>query len=726
MKKLLFLVSAVMCAFNANAELSTTRFSSNNYLNEWGHLTLVGNQLSSSTGEAVKLKGWSTYVINYDDATNCLSKDAFAQMKAWGANIVRLAVSPSNTDGGYASDSAATVESVMTYIKYCHELGMYCLINWNVSDENGVGDPTLYQTNAKTFFETISKEVVDKKWNDGVLYEAFSEPNSTVTWEQIKTYATTYVLPALKENDPGSICLVGTPYWCQRPDSAAADPINYDGVNIMYTFHYYACNHQYLLNNFKDASAKIPLFVSEWSSGSVVSGNTNCCSASSDKFMAYCDKSSAGEYQDISWCYLAWGQKDTYDNSLKAESCGIYTRDNLTTSGKYIYEVLNGINIIDLKGCGCAPENHTAKIPSRASATGGELNVGYYEMYRNEDEITLPDSINTKTTNTIMHELWGQGEGITYHDLNTSAYAKVKDPSTGEEYTDYTVAAAWGAGEEAYGSCNAGAYQNWALDTASEINQYFRAFECVDVTNSCAGPNGDWTGSGKYEIDIHNLCETEAGEWIKYKINVLRAGYYKLQCLTTTTTKKDAPISFSIDGENIIRDAESLDNPKAVSSFTLIPMDSSTCSFKENYKCWEWNNVVNPVTGSTESIRVLFKNVGEQTMMISVNPGGTASPGDFSDFYFTYDTLLIEDGINEDIKPIEFAIYPNPTEHEFNIVLADETEDATATVYNAQGQAVTSASFAGKTQMNVNLAKGVYMVQVVTKEGSKSEKLVIK
>lgn len=725
MKKLLFLAVSAFCAMSANATLSTSDYSSNNYLQEWGKLTLNGNQLSSSTGEAVQLKGWSTFSINYGEVVSCLGKDAFEQMKAWGANIVRLAVYPSNSKGGYVTYPENTVNDVLTYVEYCHDLGMYCLIDWHVlqTDDGGYGDPAHFKTQAQEFFTRISKEVVANKWNDCVIYEACNEP-SGVSWSDIKSYATNYVLPALKANDPGCICLVGTPEWDQHPENAAADPISFDGVNIMYTFHYYACSHKYLIGNFTGACAKVPMFVSEWGSGRFDGGGTTCCTSESDYLMSMCQKENNG-YQTVSWCYWAWGEKSEYSNCLS--SCGSYSSDKLTTSGKYIVGVLGGKDLPTVAKAG-AYKGTAQKIPTRATAEYGELNVGYFDQVRDEAKVTLPSTNYTKNKNTILDSLWGQGEGIAYHDCNSSAYAKDEDG-----LTDYTVAAGYGTGDEAYGSCNAGAKYNWMNDQTGEITENFRSFECVDVSNGCAGPNADWSGSGKAVTDLHNICMTEAGEWLKYTINVTKKGYYKLSCLTSTTTYANAPVAFSINGENILRSSEDLTNKKAVSSFYVVPMAS--CEYKalkQEWRCWEWNTVIDPVS-EEETIRVLFKNEGEQTLLISINPDGTDTPGDFSDFLFEYDTEnttipadeYISDGV-QDVQPIEFAIYPNPAENDFNIVLADATEAAIANVMNAQGQIVASASFVGKTQINANLAKGVYMVQVITKEGTKSQKLVVK
>ncbi|MBR6110361.1 MAG: hypothetical protein IKQ08_00220, partial [Paludibacteraceae bacterium] len=86
-RKLSFLAIAFM-TLTANA----SGFDDTNYIEKWGQLKLVGNQLSSSSGVAVQLKGWSTSSLHTGGVQGCLGKSQFELMKSYGANIVRLAM----------------------------------------------------------------------------------------------------------------------------------------------------------------------------------------------------------------------------------------------------------------------------------------------------------------------------------------------------------------------------------------------------------------------------------------------------------------------------------------------------------------------------------------------------------------------------------------------------------------------------------------------------------
>ena len=93
MKKRIYtlFVSLLACILSANAGLSKTDYSSNNYINEWGRLKLVGNQLSSQNGDTIQMRGVSTFSLNYNEVLPCLTKEGFSALKKWGCNVVRLA-----------------------------------------------------------------------------------------------------------------------------------------------------------------------------------------------------------------------------------------------------------------------------------------------------------------------------------------------------------------------------------------------------------------------------------------------------------------------------------------------------------------------------------------------------------------------------------------------------------------------------------------------------------
>ena len=82
-------------------------------------------------------------------------------------------------------------------------------------------------------------------------------------WNDVKEYANV-IIPIIRENDPDSVIIVGTPNWSSDVDSPASDPLNYE--NLLYALHFYSASHkQDSRDRVKRAVEKgVPLFVSEF------------------------------------------------------------------------------------------------------------------------------------------------------------------------------------------------------------------------------------------------------------------------------------------------------------------------------------------------------------------------------------------------------------------------------------------------------------------------------
>ncbi|MFP3597975.1 reprolysin-like metallopeptidase [Chryseobacterium sp. SIMBA_029] len=79
-----------------------------------------------------------------------------------------------------------------------------------------------------------------------------------------------------------------------------------------------------------------------------------------------------------------------------------------------------------------------------------------------------------------------------------------------------------------------------------------------------------------------------------------------------------------------------------------------------------------------------------------------------------------------DVK--SFAIYPNPSRDEVNILLKNSSQKAEYTLLDASGRLVKSGSFKGETKVTVNnVSTGNYLISITLENGEKhSEKLIIK
>lgn len=297
----------------------------------YGALQVIGTQLSDAAGNPVQLRGISTHGLAwFPDYVNA---ELFRQLhEEWKMNVVRLAMYTAEY-GGYCAggDRERLKELIRNGVQYATENDMYVIIDWHIlSDSN----PNTYKEDAQAFFAEMSAAYCAY---DNVLYEICNEPNGGTGWDQIKAYAEE-IIPVIRENDADAVILVGTPNWSQYVDQAAADPIGgYD--NIMYTLHFYAATHTDGLRNTMSAAieAGLPVFVSEY---------------------GICDASGSGAVnaeQADAWVelmnrygvsYVAWNLSNKNETSaVFKSSCnktGGFTMDDLSASGRWLYEMLTG------------------------------------------------------------------------------------------------------------------------------------------------------------------------------------------------------------------------------------------------------------------------------------------------------------------------------------------------------------------------------------------------
>ena len=325
MKKLFTLVSLLLAfAFSANALEG---------------LKLVGNQLCTESGKPIQLRGWSTHGSwfkgCYDDEGD------FAAMKQEGANMARIAM--------YINEGEGINEGwVKNCIDFCASQGLYCIVDWHVlRDREGnesKGNPMDMVGQAKSFFQNITSHVRQKGYNH-VLYELCNEPNYNIegdpyqlgrdyVWAWIKEYCQ-QILPIIKSGDPDAIVLVGTPQWDQAVVFPFLDPIDEMGLNVMYSFHYYAADQERYLGLLSSAAAFIPLFVTEWGLSSHT-GDSGCDTKSADKLLAICNGKNLGG-QIISWANWSWADKGETSGTFTG---GGYGNKSWSDAGNYIREQL--------------------------------------------------------------------------------------------------------------------------------------------------------------------------------------------------------------------------------------------------------------------------------------------------------------------------------------------------------------------------------------------------
>jgi endoglucanase len=219
-----------------------------------GQLHVQGTQLVDAKGAAVQLKGISSMWLNWEDRYST-SKTALQWMRDnWHLTVFRAAMGV-EPDNAYLADPEHALTELRQVVHNAIELGVYVLIDWHDHHANQ------HQPQAVDFFTKIAAEFGSYP---NVLYETFNEPEADPDWSKdIKPYHQAAVA-AIRAQDPDGVVILGTRQWSQRVDEAAKDPVQ--GTNLMYTVHFYACDHRQAQRDLAQQAydAGLAIFVTEW------------------------------------------------------------------------------------------------------------------------------------------------------------------------------------------------------------------------------------------------------------------------------------------------------------------------------------------------------------------------------------------------------------------------------------------------------------------------------
>ena len=293
-----------------------------------GALRVEGTQLVDKNGDAVQLKGVSTLGIVW--FPQFVNKDAFADIKSWGGNTIRLAMYTEEYDGYLSGgNQEEQLNRLDEGIKAATDLDMYVIVDWHILSD---GNPNQHKEEAKTFFDEMSAKYKDY---DNVIYEICNEPNGGTTWEDIRSYAEE-VIPVIRNHAKDAVIILGTPTWSQDVDAVAAHPLEEE--NLMYACHYYAATHkQELRDKVKKAlDAGTPVFISEYS----------ICDASGNGGIDYDEAEKWAEFTDENQLsYIQWNlaNKEETSSLIKSgcDKTSGWTDEDLTETGLWLKQRLS-------------------------------------------------------------------------------------------------------------------------------------------------------------------------------------------------------------------------------------------------------------------------------------------------------------------------------------------------------------------------------------------------
>lgn len=300
-------------------------------------ITTQGNKVLFG-GQPASIAGMSLFWSNWSDGSVFYNAGVVSTVKSWGGKLIRAAMGVEVEDG-YLSDPQSNMARVRAVVDAAIDNDMYVIIDWHTHNAED------HTSDAISFFEEMARTYGNY---DNVIYEIYNEPDcptstlacswpSRTQWSEIKSYAE-QVIPRIRAIDPDNLIIVGTPFYSQDVDAAAADPIS-GHSNIAYTLHFYAGTHKGDIRG-KAVTALaqgIPLFVTEW--GTVAANGDGAVDrAESDTWMQF--------LYDNNISHANWSVSDKVEGASLlnpgANPNGGWSDSDLTESGTYVKGVIQG------------------------------------------------------------------------------------------------------------------------------------------------------------------------------------------------------------------------------------------------------------------------------------------------------------------------------------------------------------------------------------------------
>ncbi len=251
-------------------------------------LHVDGNKLEDPTGKTIVLRGSSLidigalYAYNGNSVSGISGRmDKVAAAGVQG-HVVRLPVYPKinyNPGGspacsplsypvGSGPSAACTPTASLSgpdyvskvlkpAVDYATSKNLYVIVDFHQIDSIATGNSA---ADANTFWSAVAPVFASY---GNVLYEPFNEPTDySSAWSTLKPVVQSFI-DTIRAGAPNNVIIVPSQSWDQHPGDAANDPPT--GSNLMYTAHIYPSNwNTAFQSQVTAASAKVPVFVTEW------------------------------------------------------------------------------------------------------------------------------------------------------------------------------------------------------------------------------------------------------------------------------------------------------------------------------------------------------------------------------------------------------------------------------------------------------------------------------
>ena len=219
------ILSSALVAFALMANAQTP-------VQKYGQLKVTGNKITDAAGNAVQLRGMSTFWSNSNEGDDFFNANTVNWLRDdWCVDVVRVAMGVEQLGGinGYLNNASGEYSKVKTVIDACIAKGIYVIVDFHSHN----AEQSNQKTAAKTFFQQIAQAYGDKP---NVMYETFNEPIGQ-SWSTLKAYHNEMVAH-IRQYDADGIIICGTRNYSREVDEASRDKVT--GTNIAYTMHFYA------------------------------------------------------------------------------------------------------------------------------------------------------------------------------------------------------------------------------------------------------------------------------------------------------------------------------------------------------------------------------------------------------------------------------------------------------------------------------------------------------
>lgn len=292
-----------------------------------GALRVENTTLTDSHGKAIQLRGMSTHgIMWYPQYT---SAGAFQTVREYGGNVIRLALY-SDQNQGYVHNPEEATAALLMALENVLSQDLYAIVDWHVLQDE---DPNLHKDAALELFAEVSRRYGN---HPGILYEICNEPNTSASWESVTAYAQ-QVIPAIRQNAPDAVILVGTPNHCTDLSSPMEYPLPFE--NILYSYHQYTdtMDEASYKRTISEAISKgLPIFVTEWGISNEVQDMEQALSQATS-FLNYLDS------ENISWTNWSLCNKDESSAALNPERNTLsgWGEQDFSPSGQFVFSRLH-------------------------------------------------------------------------------------------------------------------------------------------------------------------------------------------------------------------------------------------------------------------------------------------------------------------------------------------------------------------------------------------------